>query len=421
MLRRRLAWGLLGLEQPIGDLITTLQHFRYRWSQSQPPPRPNDWQKRCLASWREQPQVIGNDPVLDALISSLRMENGRSLAAWLGPTLFELARNRVAPEQVKAQLKYCWEQISQGVQRLRQGFPTWKGGQEAPGLGAFSAEGEATLRRILQALQPLQSHFQSPSAQYLEETGWRWAEALDEWDQVVHLCLCGLQPATSVLQWGLLLESLEWEPQLQAEGRQALCQWFQAWSCDLVYSLGPYQAQILGMEPVVEQLGLGLLRWQKLLPDWQREVAPCWSEFQQAIPEHCVETEKTLLFRWLEPEPPIRSDFVKRNPWRAWLKQAVQVPPRGALQQEARRLQQRLRLGRLFTTLVEPAFLCHSLAFPEQQWALDANDWLGVWLEGYEPLSEPVAALVEQRIGQVEQLLLRDFPVLDRKLSPYTV
>ena len=418
-MRRRLAFGMLGLEQPSSDLFTAANHFAYRWSQSGPPPAPVEWQQQCLDWWRHNPRHLPLHPVVDALVSGLRLEDGHSLDNWLPNQLFELARSPQHADLMKPQLKYAWQQISQGVQRLRQGIPSWQGGQPEPGIGPFSAEGEAVLRRMLQALQPLQSYFAGPSSQFLEETSRRWSEASQEWDEVVHCCLTGLQPATSALLWGQWLEQMPAPQSLTQPGQTALGRWFLEWSCDLVHSLCPYQAQILGLEPALEQLGLAMLRWQKLLPGWRQEVAECWDKFLDAVPGIPASRGEVSIFRWLSPDIPLEAHWVQRNPWRAWLRLAADIPPRGPAQQDALRLQQRLRMSRLFTTLVQPAFLSRELEFPEYAWAHEASDWLNSWLEGYEPLSSPLVELISSRIGQLETLLLRDFPVSGRTVSPH--
>jgi hypothetical protein len=408
LLRRRLAWGLLGLEQPAHDLVVALQHFAYRWSTSQPPPALLDWQLRLLECWRNQPQACPEatqNPVLDTLVQSLRREDGSSLDAWFSPTLFELARQRVQSEDLKPVLRHSWQQLSLGVQRLRQGA------------GAFSSEGESALRSVLQALQQLQHYFQNPNVNYLEEASWRWTEAIQEWNHVANLCLSGLQPATACIHWGQLADSLaEWAP-----NSPPFSQWFQDWSCDFVHTLAPYQHQILGLEPAVQQMGLALLRWQKLLPGWQAEVGPQWASFVQSLPSSSEGPPPVHLFRWLEPERRIEEKFVRQNPWRSWLKKASLGPPTAASKKEGERLQDRLRLGRLLTTLVQDSFAGRGLAFPEHDWAHEAGEWLASWLEGYDPLALPAVELLEERFGQMEQLLLRDFPVPGRTTSTKVV
>jgi hypothetical protein len=419
VMRRRLAFGLLGLEQPSSDLYAAANHFAYRWSHSLPPPPPQPWQQNCLDWWRHHPRSCNLHPVVDALISGLRLEDGTSLDKWLPEQLFELARSSSHQEVMKPHLKFAWQQISQGVQRLRQGTPSWQGGQPESGIGAFSAEGEAALRRLLQALQPLQGYFSAPSASLLEETSRRWTQASQDWDEVVHCCLTGLQPVSSAILWGQWLEQMPAPAALLQAGQNALTRWFLEWSCDLVHSLCPYQAQILGLEPALEQLGLAMLRWQKLLPGWHQEVTNCWNHFLDAVPGIPASRGESAMFRWLSPDLAMEARWVGRNPWRAWLKLAADVPPRGPAQQDALRLQQRLRLSRLFTTLVEPAFSIHQVEFPEHAWAHEASDWLHAWLDGYDPLSPPLVELISKRIGQLEQLLLRDFPVSGRTVSPH--
>ena len=144
LLRRRLAWGLLGLDQPAGDLIVTLHHFVFRWTQSQPPPALSEWQRRLVQVWRQNPRASANlalDPVMETLGQSLRLDSGRNLDGWFSPTLFELARNRVQADELKPTLRESWQRLSLGVQSLRQG------------LGPFSNEGESALRAFLQCLQ----------------------------------------------------------------------------------------------------------------------------------------------------------------------------------------------------------------------------------------------------------------------------
>ncbi|MBS2035311.1 hypothetical protein JST97_10000 [bacterium] len=404
-LRRRLAWGLLGLEQPAGDLIISLHHFLFRWTQSQPPPAMQDWQQRVVQQWRRNPRAaegLALDPVLEALGQSLRLEGGSSLDSWFSPTLFDLARNRVTAEALKPTLRDSWQRLSLGVQSLRQG------------LGPFSIEGESALRAFLQCLQQLQSYFNSPDVSYLEEAGWRWSQALEEWEQVANLCLTGLQPATSAIQWGRLSESLTLGAELAHQAQQSLLLWFQDCACDFVYTLAPYQAQILGLEPAVEALGMAMLRWQKLLPGWQQEVGPAWANFQSALPACPQEIKNVHTFRWLDPEAVITKQFLQQNLWRGWLSKAATGPPAGSAKKEGERLQRQLRLGRLLTTLVQVQFERHGLAFPEYQWAQEAGEWLAAWLEGYDPISQPVVKLLEQRFEQLEGLLLRDFPVLNR-------
>lgn len=408
LLRRRLAWGLLGLEQPATDLIVALQHFSFRWSQSQPPPALHEWQRRVLSSWRQAPkacQGIALEPVLEVLVRSLQLEDDSSLDGWFTPALFQLARNEVEPQDLKPVLRHSWQQLSQGVARLRQG------------LGPFSSEGEQSLRAVLAALQQIQYYFQSPDVKYLEEAGWRWTAAINEWDLVANLCLTGLQPASSCIYWGQLLDHLSLEEELQALAQGQLSEWFENWATDLVHTVAPYLMQILGVEPALESLGMRMLRWQKLLPGWTQEVAPQWAEFVQAIPPLTEERQDSHIFRWLEPEISIEEGFVRRNPWRAWLRQASQIPPRGPAADDARRLEKRLRLGRLLCTLVEPSFTRCAVEFPEVQWIQEAGDWVGAWLEGYDPLSESAAQRVEQRLAQLERLILRDFPVANRNAA----
>ena len=82
LLRRRLAWGLLGLEQPAVDLIVALHHFSFRWSQSQPPPALADWQQRMVQNWRQNvrsSEGIALDPVMEMLGQSLKLGAGRSV------------------------------------------------------------------------------------------------------------------------------------------------------------------------------------------------------------------------------------------------------------------------------------------------------------------------------------------------------
>ena len=405
VLRRRLAFGLLGLEQPAADLIISLHHFVFRWTQSQPPPTMADWQQRIVVQWRQTPRAgerLALDPVLETLGASLRLEGGASLDGWFSPVLFDLARNRVSADHLKPTLRDSWQRLSLGVQSLRQG------------LGPFSTEGESALRAFLQCLQQLQSYFQSPDVNYLEEAGWRWTQALEEWEQVANLCLSGLQPATAAIQWGRLAEALSLDAQHAHQCQQSLMRWFQDCACDFVYTLAPYQGQILGLEPAVQSLGMALLRWQKLLPGWQQEVGPAWAEFQEILPACPQEFKNIHIFRWLEPEAQITREFLMQSPWRSWLFKAATGPPAGTSKKEGERLQKQLRLGRLFTTLVEVQYERHGLAFPEHQWAHEAGEWLSAWLEGYDPLSEPVARLLETRFEQLEGLLLRDFPVLNR-------
>lgn len=409
VLRRRLAWGLLGLEQPDSDLVINLHHFVFRWSQSQPPPSLTDWQRRLVQQWRLNPRAGDNlalDPVLEMLGQSLKLDSGRSLDGWFSPVLFELARNRVGAEELKPTLRESWQRLSLGVQSLRQG------------LGPFSTEGESALRAFLQCLQQLQSYFQHPDVNYLEEAGWRWSQALEEWEQVANLCMTGLQPATAALQWGTLAEALPLDAELAHQIQHSLLLWFQDWACDFVYSLAPYQGQILGLEPAVQTLGMAMLRWQKLLPGWQQEVGPAWSDFQACLPACPPEVKSVHVFRWLEPDAEITRDFVRQNPWRNWLFKATTGPPAGTARKEGERLQSQLRLGRLLTTLVQVQYQRHEVEFPEYQWAHEAGEWLAAWLEGYDPLSGPVVRLLEQRFEQLETLLLRDFPVLDRNPGP---
>ncbi len=412
LLRRRLAWGLLGLEQPAGDLIISLHHFVFRWTQSQPPPPLTEWQRRLVQQWRQNPQaaeLVTLDPVMETLGQSLKLDSQRSLDGWFSPVLFELARNRVQADELKPTLRESWQRLSLGVQSLRQG------------LGPFSNEGESALRSFLQCLQQLQSYFQHPDVNYLEEAGWRWSQALEEWEQVASLCMTGLQPATAALQWGLLAESMGLDAELAHQIQQNLLLWFQDWACDFVYTLAPYQGQILGLEPAVQSLGMALLRWQKLLPGWQQEVAPAWADFQAALPLCPQEIKAVHIFRWLEPDLPITAEFLLQNPWRNWLAKAVTGPPAGTARKEGERLQTQLRLGRLLTTLVQVQYQRLEVEFPEYQWAHEAGEWLAAWLEGYDPLSSAVARLLEQRFEQLEGLLLRDFPVLARTPGPKLV
>ncbi|MBN9416113.1 hypothetical protein ABS71_06255 [bacterium SCN 62-11] len=412
LLRRRLAWGLLGLEQPAGDLITSLHHFVFRWTHSQPPPAMSEWQRRLVQQWRQNPRSAENlalDPVMEMLGQSLRLDSGRSLDGWFSPVLFELARNRVGAEELKPTLRDSWQRLSLGVQTLRQG------------LGPFSTEGEGALRTFLQCLQQLQSYFQHPDVNYLEEAGWRWGQALEEWEQVANLCMTGLQPATAALQWGILAEAMALDAEFAHQIQHSLLIWFQDWACDFVYTLAPYQGQILGMEPAVQTLGMAMLRWQKLLPGWQQEVAPAWSDFQSALPPCPQEIKAVHIFRWLEPEGEITREFLLQNPWRSWLSKATTGPPAGTSKKEGERLQRQLRLGRLLTTLVQVQYQRHGVDFPEYQWAHEAGEWLAAWLEGYDPLNSALAGLLEQRFGQLEGLLLRDFPVLDRTPGPKIV
>lgn len=411
LLRRRLAWGLLGLEQPVGDLIVSLHHFNFRWSHSQPPPALAPWQQRLIQNWRQnvRSEGLALDPVMETLGQSLKLDSGRCLDGWFSPTLFELAGNRVQADQLKPVLKDSWQRLSLGVQILRQG------------LGPFSNEGESALRAFLQCLQQLQSYFQHLDANHLEEAGWRWSQALEEWEQVANLCMSGLQPATAAIQWGQLAEAMPLDLEHSREVQETLLVWFQGWACDFVYTLAPYQYQILGLEPAVQALGMALLRWQKLLPGWQQEVAPAWAAFQSALPACPQELKSAHIFRWLEPERPITREFVLQNPWRNWLCKATTGPPSGTAKKEGERLQQQLRLGRLLTTLVQAQYQRLEVDFPELQWANDAGEWLSAWLEGYDPLNSAVAQLLEQRFEQLEGLLLRDFPVLDRTSEPKIV
>lgn len=397
LLRRRLAWGLLGLDQPANDLLVALQHFAYRWGASQPPPPLAAWQSRLLAQWRQGEDLpeATRDPVLETLVQSLRLEDGSSLDGWFSPALFDLARRSVQPADLKPWLRFSWQQLSQGVQRLRSGP------------GPFAAEGESVLRAVLQALQQLQHYFSSPDVRYLEEAGWRWSEALEEWDGTANLCLSGLQPATSAIHWGRLSDCLG------AEGATEICGWFQGWACDFVHTLAPYQHQILGLEPGIHRFGMALLRWQKLLPGWQDEVAPQWTEFLESLPPPHDEPPAAHLFRWLEPDREIEEAFVERNPWRAWVKKASLGPPTGQSKKEGQRLAERLRLGRLFTTLVNDLFLRQGVPFPEHNFAQEAGEWVASWLEGYDPISPGAVAMLEGRFAELEKVLLRDFPVLD--------
>ena len=412
LLRRRLAWGLLGLDQPAGDLIVTLHHFVFRWTQSQPPPALSEWQRRLVQVWRQNPRASANlalDPVMETLGQSLRLDSGRNLDGWFSPTLFELARNRVQADELKPTLRESWQRLSLGVQSLRQG------------LGPFSNEGESALRAFLQCLQQLQSYFQHPDASHLEEAGWRWSEALEEWERVANLCMTGLQPATAALQWGKLAEAMPLDAELAHQVQQSLLIWFQDWACDFVYCLAPYQGQILGLEPAVQTLGMAMLRWQKLLPGWPQEVGPAWTDFQSSLPPCPSEMKSVHIFRWLEPDAEITRDFLLQNPWRSWLFKAATGPPAGSAKKEGERLQRQLRLGRLLTTLVQVQFRRHEVEFPEYQWAHEAGEWLAAWLAGYDPLNEPVVRLLEQRFDQLEALLLRDFPVLERTPGPKLV
>ncbi|MBT9586820.1 hypothetical protein IV102_25980 [bacterium] len=412
LLRRRLAWGLLGLEQPANDLVVALQHFAYRWNNSQPPPTLLEWQSQLLESWRQRPQACAEarlDPVLETMVTSLRLEHGQSLDGWFSPVLFELARNQVEQADLKPVLRHSWQQLSLGVQRLRQGA------------GAFSSEGEGALRGVLQALQQVQLYFQNPDVKYLEEAGWRWSEAIEEWNGVANLCLSGLQPATAAIQWGKLAEILPLDEAQRARIQRTLAQWFQGWSCDFVHTLAPYQHQILGMEPAVHDMGMALLRWQKLLPGWQSEVGPTWAKFLATLPASSEGPPAVHIFRWLEPQVPIEERFLQRNPWRGWLKKAGLGPPTGVSKKEGERLQDRLRLGRLFSTLVQDCFVSQGVPFPEHSWAHEAGEWLASWLEGYDPLAIGAISLLEERFGQMEQLLLRDFPVPGRTTSPNVV
>lgn len=364
-----------------------------------------DWQQRVVQQWRRNPRAtegLALDPVLETLGQSLRLEGGSSLDTWFSPTLFDLARNRVEADALKPTLRDSWQRLSLGVQSLRQG------------LGPFSTEGESALRAFLQCLQQLQSYFKTPDVNYLEEAGWRWSQALEDWEQVANLCLTGLQPATAAIQWGRLAEALPLDAELAHQTQQHLLRWFQDCACDLVYTVAPYQGQILGLEPAVEALGLAMLRWQKLLPGWQQEVGPAWANFQAALPACPQELKSVHTFRWLDPEAQITRHFLKQNPWRNWLQKATTGPPAGASKREGERLQRQLRLGRLLTTLVQVQFERTGMPFPEHQWATEAGEWLASWLEGYDPVSLPVAKLLEQRFEQLEELLLRDFPVLNR-------
>lgn len=409
LLRRRLIWGILQLEQPATDLHVSLQHFTFRWTQSQPPPALREWQKQLLQIWRRRPracQAIALEPVLEVLVQSLRLEDDSSLDGWFTPTLFGLARHQVGTDELKPVLRFSWQQLSQGVARLRQG------------MGPFSSEGEQALRAVLACLQQIQYYFQSPEVGYLEEAGRRWNIALEEWNQVANLCLTGLQPATGTIYWGKLLEALEPEEDIRAEVEDSLTRWFEEWSADLVHSLGPYLAQILGAEPALESLARALLRWQALTPDWQAEVAQAWSGFLQALPPGPESSEVVPYFRWLEPDLAIEESFVRRNPWRAWLRQASQIPPRGPAAEEARRLKARLELSRLLAQLVRPSFLRHQVEFPERVWLEEAADWLGAWLEGYDPLSQAASTRVDRRLTELERVLLRDFPVPERNTAP---
>lgn len=405
LLRARLAWGMLGLEQPPGDLLLSLHHFAFQWGASQPPPPLQPWQTQVLQEWRQHHSQLANlshHPVLDTLVQCLRMEDGQSLDGWFHPTLFRLARHEVSQADLKPALRACWQQISLGVQRLRQGA------------GPFSQEGEGVLRATLQALQQLQTYFQNPDVRYLDEAGWRWCEALREWDQVANLCLSGLQPATSAIYWGQLLEGLppgELDPELLNDH---LIRWFQNWSCDFVYCVAPYQHQILGLEKTVTQFGMALLRWQKLLPGWQGEVGPAWATFLDELPARQEDPPVTHIFRWIQPDRPIQKEFVALNPWRSWLKKASLGPPGGASKREGERLQTRMRLSRLLTTLVQDSFRRHQKDFPELAFAQDAGEWVAAWLEGYDPLTGSTVSLVEQRLTELEATLLRDFPVPDR-------
>lgn len=405
LLRARLAWGILGLDQPPSDLLLSLHHFAYRWGASQPPPRLQSWQTQILQDWRQQHSHLANlshHPVLETLVQALRMEDGQSLDGWFHPTLFRLARHEVSQADLKPTLRSCWQQISLGVQRLRQGA------------GPFSQEGEGVLRAALQALQQLQTYFQNPDVRYLDEAGWRWSEALREWDQVANLCLSGLQPATSAIYWGQLLEGLPVGELAQEELDDHLIGWFQDWSCDFVYTLAPYLSQILGLEQAVTQFGMALLRWQKLLPGWREEVAPAWAAFLDELPGRQEDPPVTHIFRWLQPERPIQKEFVALNPWRSWLKKASLGPPGGASKKEGERLQSRMRLSRLLTVLTQESFRRHQRDFPELAFAHDAGEWLAAWLEGYDPLAAPTVGMVEQRLTELEQTLLRDFPVPER-------
>lgn len=414
--RLRLSWGVLGLEQPSGDLPLALHHFAHRWSHPRQLPELSDWQLELLHSWRRNPSLpLAPEPVLQQMVECLRMEDESSLELWFPQMLFELARGRLRPEDIKPRLRYSWERLSQGVQRLRQGLPV-TGGEAALGLGGYSSEAESVLRRALSAMQQLQHYFSSPTAEHLEEAGWRWSAMLEEWDQVAHLCLTGLQPAYSSMHWGNLLEWVPLEGDTRQQARDDLLTWFQDWSLDFAYTLAPYQSLILGLEPALERLGLALLRWQKLLPGWPEEVAQEWSLLQQSLPPVAETPVAPSVFRWLDPQSDIDPSFVSRNPWRAWLKQARQIPPRGPIAKDAQRLHDRLRMTRLLTTLTQDTFQRLQQPFPEQAWVNEAPDWLSGWLEGYEPLSEPVAAHIERRIGELEQQLLREFHPADRSL-----
>ncbi len=377
LFRRRLAWGLLGLQQPQQDLPLALQAFVHRWTSSRLPPGAAGWQAQLLDTWRSQPRALRDvalDPVLETLIGSLAVAEDLSLNDYFKPALFDLARYQAAAiEEVKPVLRLAWQQISLGMQRLR------------PGLGTYSHEAAGVLAKILQALQHLNDYFQTQELASLQEAGWRWSEALQEFDRLACLMLTGMQPVSSPLLWGVLFRRFS-----QADPTP-LGAWFAGWAMDLAHVLAPYLGS-LGEERYaafgegVERFARALLSWQKLTPGWEDEVMTEWGTWLRTLPTPAPYPSRPTGFRWIAPEGQPAAADMAGGLWRRWV--------RGSASARAM-LEKNWHLAQLVTGLAEPALAQAAVPFPEKQQVARAADWLregnreaaAEWLADWEDLA----------------------------------
>jgi hypothetical protein len=364
LFRRRLAWGLLGLAQPPEDLPLALQDFAERWGGNQPTPAPLPWQAQLLSAWRSQPRALRSaptDPVVETMVACLALEDDTSLNDFFQPALLRLAREGVASfEELKPTLRYAWGQISLAMQRLR------------PGLGSYSHEAEGALSKILMAMQHVNDYGRVHSLASLQEAGWRWAEAMDEWDRLAAMILTGMQPVSSPLLWSVLIGNLQCDTQ-GALG--ALSDWFAGWAMDLAHVVAPYLTDFVhprnqDLCAALETFGLALMAWQKVLPGWERELMIEWNAFREALPTvPQTRTGRAAGFRWLAPQRSPEQESLEHGLWRQWL---------GGSAEAGHTLQRALPLARLVVLLAEPSFRACSEPFPEA----DIVHSSGLWLRG---------------------------------------
>lgn len=363
LFRKRLAWGLLGLPQPPQDLALALKEFAERWSTSRPPPPVEPWQAYLLDRWRSHPRALRDvaalDPVLETMVQALAYRDGESLNDSFRPLLTQLARSPLQADTAEAYrpvLKAAWQQISLAMQRLR------------PGLGSYSHEAQLTLSKFLAAMQNLNDYFRHGERASLQEASWRFAESLDEWDRLATLMLTGLQPVSSALLWGLLLDALgPHEP-----SQQALSTWFADWAMDLAHVLAPYLASFSHsrsspLAKALEDFGRSLLGWHKLLPGWHQDVMPAWHRLLNSFPEPLPYGSPPEGFRWLEPHRMPSRRELSRGLWSRWQNRSADAELG---------LERVWPLARLLVLLADPSFRRFEVPFPEAEIIHQAGGWL---------------------------------------------